>query len=241
MASYWNTPSYSQPTAEELRRRVKNSKKAASARGKKLHPIAASGRNIVTSWWGRAWCENLERYADFDNRLDRGKRYIRSGALLDLQISKGKVSARVQGSRRTPYKVEIRISPLNEKNCDKIIRACGSRIQNLEELVSGSFPEDLKQLFQEKGGLFPSSREISFDCSCPDWALLCKHVAAALYGIGVRLDEDPLLFFELRGIDPGRFIDVTIRDRIERMLQNADTPSSRIIDDAEVHGLFGVI
>ena len=117
-----------------------------------------------------------------------------NGSVIDLKIQKGKILARVQGSRKTPYKVEIRISPLSEKKCQDILSRCGKKLENLEALLGGNFPDEMKELFQGKGGLFPEPREISFNCSCPDWALMCKHVAAALYGVGARLDENPLLF-----------------------------------------------
>jgi uncharacterized Zn finger protein len=110
----------------------------------------------------------------------------------------------------------------------------------LESLLCGDFPTDLQELFTDEGGLFPSPREISFQCSCPDWALMCKHVAAVLYGVGHRFDENPLLFFELRGIDVGRFVDITIQNRIERMLANAEMPSERMIADADWKDIFGI-
>ena len=114
-------------------------------------------------------------------------------------------------------------------------------MQNLEELMSGNFPLEMKELFQGQDGLFPTPKEISFSCSCPDWALMCKHVAASLYGVGVRLDEQPLLFFELRGIDVGKFIDVTLASKVDSMLANAEKPSSRIMDSDDVASLFGVL
>lgn len=106
--------------------------------------------------------------------------------------------------------------------------------------MTGDFPEQMSELFQGKDGLFPAPREISFSCSCPDWALMCKHVAASLYGVGARLDENPLLFFELRGIDVDHFIDVTLANKVEAMLANAGNVSSRMMDDSAV-GLFGVL
>lgn len=105
-----------QPTAAEIKRKSLETKQKERAKGKVLEPVNVQGRDIVKKWWGKAWCENLERYADYDSRLDRGRRYIRTGAVLDLKIQKGKILARVQGSRKAPYKVEIRISPLSEKN-----------------------------------------------------------------------------------------------------------------------------
>ncbi len=138
------------------------------------------------------------------------------------------MQARVQGRRKVPYKVEVRISPLSEERCQYAISRCGKKIENLERLLQGEFPEELKELFLGSQGLFPSPKEISFNCSCPDWALICKHVAAVLYGIGARFDENPLLFFKLRGIEVDRFIDVALENRIDSMLKNADKPSERI-------------
>ena len=198
------------------------------------------GTFSAATGWGRAWCDNLERYADYESRLERGKRYVKTGAVIDLSITKGRIQAKVQGSRKTPYKVEIRISPLSEERCQEILQTCGKRVETLENLLAGDFPEELKELFTQRGGLFPSSREISFSCSCPDWALMCKHVAAVLYGIGARLDENPSLFFELRGIEMGRFIDVAIASRVERMLKNAGQTSGRTIDERDIRGLFGI-
>ena len=241
MSKYWDTPYYEQPNTKELKRNAEESKNKEKRKGNVLEPVVVQGRNIVTSWWGKAWCNNLERYADYESRLDRGKRYVRTGAVIDLKIQRGKIMARVQGSRKVPYKVEIRISPLSEEKCQNIIRQCGRKIENMEELLNGNFPEEMQELFQGKGGLFPTPNEISFNCSCPDWALMCKHVAAALYGVGARLDVNPIMFFELRGIDIGHFIDVTLASKVESMLANEGKPSSRIMEDGDLTRLFGVL
>lgn len=243
MQKYWDEAAiYSQPSTSLLKRNAKESMQKQQKKGKQLHPVVIEGRTIAKSWWGQAWCRNLERYADYGSRLERGKRYVRTGTVVDLQIEKGKISARVQGSRKTPYVVEIRISPLNQDRCQEILNRCSDRIENMEELLSGNFPQSCKELFTEEGGLFPNPSEISFSCSCPDWALMCKHVAAVLYGVGARLDEQPSLFFTLRGIEMDKFIDVAIANRIETMLQNAEKPSERIMDNTEdVSRLFGVV
>ena len=239
--SYWNIgENYSQPETAQLKQYARQTLQKEMAKGKQPEPVVIQGRNIAKSWWGQAWCDNLERYADFESRLERGKRYVRTGAVVDLKIQKGKVLARVQGRRKAPYKVEIRISPLSEERCQRAIEKCSCRIETLEQLVNGSFPEELKETFLGTEGLFPEPKEISFNCSCPDWALLCKHVAAVLYGIGARVDENPLLFFELRGIDAGRFVDVTLANRVESMLANADAPSDRIITGSSWTSLFGL-
>lgn len=243
MRKYWDEDQvYSQPSESLLKKNAGESIKKQHRKGKEIHPIIVSGRKITKSWWGTAWCENLERYADYASRLERGKRYVRSGTVVDLNVEKGKIEARVQGRRKTPYKIVIRISPLNQQHCQNIMNQCSEKIENMEELMSGNFPVSMKELFLREDGLFPKPSEISFNCSCPDWALMCKHVAAALYGVGVRLDENPALFFELRGIDMDRFIDVALENRVEVMLENAQKSSDRVIDDCvDIKMLFGVI
>ncbi|MCD7982168.1 MAG: hypothetical protein LUF32_07650 [Clostridiales bacterium] len=240
MSRYWDTGYYSQPDEKLLKRNSEATKKKEAKKGKILEPVIVEGRTIAKSWWGKAWCANLERYADYESRIGRGKRYVRNGSVLDLKIQKGKILARVQGTRKVPYKVEIRISPLSEEKCQGIIDRCGQKLDNIEKLMLGDFPTEMQELFQGDGGLFPTPQEISFQCSCPDWALMCKHVAAALYGVGVRLDENPLLFFELRSIDVERFIDVTLAGKVEAMLANENKPSDRIINEADMSELFGI-
>ena len=165
---------------------------------------------------------------------------MRTGTVIDLKIRAGRIQARVQGRRKAPYKVEIHISPLKEEDCQCIMQACANQIENLEALLSGEFPQSLQELFTGESGLFPSPREISFQCSCPDWAIMCKHVAAVLYGVGNRLDENPFLFFTLRGIDLAKFIDIAIGNKVEMMLEHANEKSARIMDNAAIHDVFGL-
>lgn len=240
MSKYWIDGFYRQPSLSELKGRSESGLQRAEKKGKVLEPVVIQGRTIAKSWWGKAWCANLEGYADYGSRLDRGKRYVRSGAVIDLKIEKGEIRAKVQGSRRTPYTVEIHITPLPEKRCQKIIDTCGQRAENLEKLLAGDFPIELKNLFTQEKGLFPSPKEISFSCSCPDWARMCKHVAATLYGIGARLDENPALFFTLRGIEMDPFLDMAIANKVDLMLKNVSQPSERILADGEIWGLFGI-
>lgn len=242
MSKYWDVSTqYSQISVGELRAKAGSSATKARRSGQEYEPVTVVGRQICKSWWGQAWCSNLEQYADYASRIDRGKRYVRSGAVIDLKIKDGRIEARVQGSRKVPYKVEIRISPLSEERCQVVIEKCGRKIQNMEALIEGAFPDDLKELFTGDGGLFPNPKEISFQCSCPDWALMCKHVAAAMYAIGVRVDENPFWFFRLRGIDVDRFLNVALANKVESMLANAELPSRRILEGEDVLGLFGVL
>lgn len=206
-----------------------------------IAPVRIEGRQIAKSWWGKAWVENLERYADYANRIDRGKSYVKNGMVLDLQIGQGNISALVCGSRAKPYEVSINIDPLPQTSMDQLSRLCGHRIDTIEALIAGKFTKELGELLSAKGtGLFPSPKEIHFSCSCPDWASMCKHVASVLYGIGARLDKEPLLFFTLRNIDSERFIKKSVAQKTELMLANAGKKSNRSIDDKDISGLFGI-
>ncbi len=233
-------PSYSQMSVAELQEKAQKAASEARKKGKKYEPVIAQtrGSQVCTSWWGKAWCDNLERYADYENRLPRGKRYVRNGALLDLKIEKGIVRAKVQGSRARPYNVTIRIDPLSDEKVKSIIDSCSRKVSSLESLAKGEFPQELSQAITEKGGLFPTPSEIHFDCSCPDWAYLCKHAACVMYGIGVKLDENPFYFFELRGIDAGSMVKKTVENKVAALLENAQKPSNRILDSSQVESLF---
>ena len=211
-------------------------------RHKEYNPviIEAGSRTICKSWWGRAWCQNLERYADWENRIERGKDYVKHNTVVDLQINGGKISAKVQGAAWSPYDINITIDPISEKQRQEINKESAGKIKDLESLIAGKFPKDLKDIFFREGGLFPSPKEIHFGCSCPDYAKMCKHTVAALYGIGVRLDSNPMYFFQMRGIDVNLFIAKVIGDKVESMLENVDVKSDRIIQNADLLQMFGV-
>lgn len=204
-------------------------------------PVTIQGNQIAKTWWGKAWNHNLESYADLSNRIARGRSYVKNGAVLDLQISRGHVDAIVLGSGRSNYNTQIIIDPLSTSRYDAISLVCNRKIDSLEDLILGKFPKELEVLFTAQSeGIFPTPQEIHFQCSCPDSAIVCKHVAAVLFGIGARLDQDPLLFFKLRGIDVEVLIKKSIEDRMASMLKNADAKSDRTIDDSQIFDLFGV-
>lgn len=237
--SYYGFPPY-ESVAEKKAKSLKALGKL-KAKNKDLQPIIIEGRTLVKSWWGKAWNQNLESYADYSNRIARGRSYVRNNAVLDLKITKGEVKALVQGSSRKPYTITIQIDKLSNEKWNKVIALCNHRIDTLEQLVGGSFPKELEVLFKEKSyGLFPAPKEIHFDCSCPDWASMCKHVAAVLYGIGSRLDTDPKLFFELRDIDSMELVKKSMEKKLDNMLKNADKKSERKIADKDVFDLFGI-
>lgn len=232
---------YAPPSQAELHRRAEQGKKRSADSGKKMDSVMITGRQIAVSWWGQAWCANLEKYADYQNRVGRGKSYVRSGAVIDLKMDGGIINAKVQGSRRTPYKVEVKIDPMPEVRYQTVLKGLSNRIENLEAFINGDFPIEMKSLITDaKIGLFPNPQEIHFSCSCPDWASMCKHVAAVLYGIGSRLDRDSHLFFAMRGIEVSDFIQKSVEEKLGVMLKNADVKSSRRIENQSLKDLFGI-
>lgn len=169
-------------------------------KGHPVSPVVIEGRTIARTFWGKAWCANLERYSDFSNRLPRGRTYVRNRSVLDLQIAPGEVKALVSGSEI--YKATVRVSGVPKGRWTSICTDCAGAIDSLVELLQGRFSKGvMERICQQKTGLFPAPAEIELSCSCPDWASMCKHVAAVLYGIGARLDEQPDLLFRLRKVD----------------------------------------
>jgi uncharacterized Zn finger protein len=208
-----------------------------------IRPVILKGHAIAQSWWGKAWCRNLEGYADYSNRIGRGRSYVRHGAVLDLQIMPGRITALVQGSRERPYEVHINIDKLSPTTWRHIRGACEGRIDSLQTLLAGQFPKELGDLFMNQGqGLFPSPKEIHFECSCPDWASMCKHVAAVLYGVGARLDEEPALLFVLREATMDDLISKAVAAATRKLLDqaNAESNGARVIADADLSSLFGI-
>ena len=188
------------PVAKRRAKAAKHAAQLAKKEKRELCPVKATGRKMSTSFWGQAWCENLERYSDFANRLPRGRTYARNGSVIDLQIERGKIRALVSGSEI--YKISIAIKTLAAPAWKRIKQDCSQSINSLIDLLQGKFDQGVMQrLTQAEGGLFPKPAEIEMDCSCPDWAGVCKHLAATMYCIGVRLDTAPELLFTLRAVD----------------------------------------
>ncbi len=238
--SDWRFPRY--VPVEEKRVKARNTLAQLRKKNPRIQPVVIEGSRLARNWWGIAWNRNLERYADYSNRIGRGRSYVRHGAVLDLRIEPGRVTALVQGSRAKPYQVEVRIRALDPKAWQAITRACAGGFDSVQTLLAGRFPEALAELFTAPGqGLFPTPEEIDFDCSCPDWADMCKHVAAVLYGIGARLDEDPSLFFELRRVKMLDLIGEAVRAASDELLERAEGPSGPVIADADIADVFGIV
>jgi uncharacterized Zn finger protein len=173
---------------------------ALKKKGHKLEPIQLEGRAIATTFWGEAWCDHLETYSDYLNRLERGRSYVRSGSVIDLKLEPGCVRALVSGSEL--YTATIDIEPLAPARWKKLVKECAGEIDSVVSLLSGQLSETVMQrLCDRQSGIFPSSGQLEVSCSCPDYAGLCKHLAAVLYGVGARLDREPGLLFVLRGVE----------------------------------------
>ena len=205
-------------------------------KGQSLSPVSAERGAITRTFWGKSWCDNLERYSDFENRLPRGRTYLRNGSVIDLNIGAGEVSAQVMGSDLYQIKVSITAAP--KIQWQAIGADCAGSIDSLVELLQGRLSKGVMERICRPGtGLFPSPKEIKFDCSCPDWAGMCKHIAAVFYGVGVRLDEKPELLFTLRKVDAK---DLVARAGTGLAFPKPAGGSGKVLDDAKVAGIFGI-
>jgi uncharacterized Zn finger protein len=196
----WNSWGPYVPVATKKANARKYAEKQAKKQGRSAEPVTVQGLKIAKTFWGKAWCEHLESYSDYANRLPRGRTYARNGSVVDLQISGGNIQAIVGGSG--VYRVTIKIEKLKPSRWKKVIQDCSTSIDSLLDLLAGRLSDGVMQrLTCPKEGLLPAPREISLKCSCPDSARLCKHLAAVLYGVGAHFDRDPKLLFLLRGVD----------------------------------------
>jgi len=205
-------------------------------KGRVITPVTIEGHKIARNFWGKAWCENLERYSDFENRLPRGRTYVRNGSVVDLQIERGQVRAMVSGSEI--YEVKIDITTVASSRWKAICADCARSIGSLVELLQGKLSKNvMERVCREGDGLFPAPSEIKMSCTCPDWADMCKHTAATLYGAGARFDAAPDLLFALRGVDRAELIGGVSADL---PMTRAVAASERILADDDVAALFGL-
>lgn len=201
-------------------------------------PVVIAGPQIATTFWGRAWCEHLERYSDFESRLPRGRAYVKNGLVIDLRIEAGRVHALVSGSE--VYEVQAIISAAQKTKWRALVKECTGKIGSVVELLTGKLSDGVMEvLCRERAGLFPSPKEIELECSCPDGAYLCKHLAAVLYGVGARLDHAPELLFTLRGVDQADLISEA-GSATAKVGSKKGKNVLRTQDPSELAGLFGI-
>ena len=206
----------------------------ASARGEAMSPVAIAGRTIARTFWGKAWCDNLERYRDFAYRLERGRSYLRSGSVIDLQIGAGQIEAKVLGS--SLYRVAIEIDAVAADAWRAIRRDCAGSIGSRVDLLAGTLSDAvMARLCADRIGLFPAPSAIRFTCSCPDYASMCKHVAAAMYGVGARLDHAPELLFALRRVSVDELVTAALSE-----LPTRRPGSARVLAADGLAAMFGI-
>jgi len=220
----------------ELRRKAEKAAAKAKKAGTDLSPIEPSRGAIAKTFWGKAWCNNLEQYSDYSNRLPRGRTYVRNGLVIDLKITAGEVRAQVMGSNL--YTVNVTVTAVPDKQWQTIGAGCAGTIDSLVELLQGKLSKGVMEHICKPGtGLFPAPKEIKFKCSCPDWASMCKHVAAVLYGIGARLDLQPELLFSLRRVDAK---DLVARAGAGLPKAKKGPASGKVLDDSALADVFGI-
>ncbi len=219
---------------ERARREGKQLERKRARSGRTPSPVRIEGRAIARSFWGKAWCENLESYRDYEYRLPRGRSYVRNGAVLDLDIGAGRIQAVVSGTRL--YEVDIQIKPLAPAHWGRIKTQCAGEIGSLIELLEGRLSDRVMSIVTDSDlGLFPRPKEIEMSCSCPDWATMCKHVAAVMYGVGARLDAQPELLFTLRNVEHGELIAAATDFEVPQRGTRRKT-----IEEADLAGVFGI-
>lgn len=207
-------------------------------KGQTISPVKIEGRTIATTFWGKAWCNNLESYSDYSNRLPRGRTYVRNGSVVDLQIAPGVVHALVSGS--SLYEAMLKIRPLGSAPWKSICADCAGGIDSLVELLQGKLSKGvMERICRQHNGLFPSPAEIDLSCSCPDGAYMCKHLAAVLYGIGARFDHQPELLFRLRGVDEKDLI-LNAGTAANPMTAKGPAKGKVLVGDESLGDIFGL-
>jgi uncharacterized Zn finger protein len=218
------------------RKRAERAVKSLAKTGQSLSPVQIPGRQIANTFWGKAWCDNLESYQDFANRLPRGRTYARNGSVLDLQIAPCEIRGVVSGS--SIYEVAVKIRALPKAQWRAMCIDCAGGIDSLVELLQGRFSNAvMERICQQGKGLFPKPSEIKFSCSCPDYASMCKHIAAVLYGVGVRLDQEPELLFQLRAVNQNELVTNLYR---ALPLSKTAPDAARLLVDDDISALFGL-
>lgn len=208
------------------------------ADGEEIQPIEPfKTRTIAKSFWGKAWCRHIEAFSDYSNRLPRGRTYVRNGSVCHLGIEQEVAQAMVSGS--SMYELSIHVDELCPEKWSNIKNDCRGKIGSLIELLQGKISDEIMAIVTDKqNGLFPHPSEIRFNCNCPDWADMCKHVAAVMYGIGVRLDAEPELLFKLRGVNHEELI--SVESTVDQMTSGRRSRRRRTVQADAVADVFGI-
>ncbi|MFA6433630.1 MAG: hypothetical protein WCW52_02935 [Elusimicrobiales bacterium] len=235
----WGYSNFYKPyvSAQECRRRAEKAAAKMMKGGRALSPVGLEGQAIARSFWGKAWCANLESYGDYSNRMPRGRSYVRNGSVIHLDIRRGEVEALVSGAFL--YKVKVKIAPVEPGRWRALCRECAGGISSLMDLLRGKLSERVMGIMTRRGvGLFPSPKEIKLACDCPDGARMCKHVAAALYGVGARLDTKPELLFLLRHVSHQELL--AHSGTLSDLTETKTAPGHATLSAAEINEVFGI-
>lgn len=204
------------------------------------YTIAITGNKLTRNWWGMAWQNKILSYSDYANRLPRARTYVRTGKVQAITVMPNYVTAQVQGSRADDYTVTITIDPLSKKAKDQLTALFKEHISSMHELLTGAFPKSFAdELLGGTHPLFPTPNQLHLQCTCPDWACVCKHIGAVLYGIGIAFDSDPSLFFKLRNLKLDKLVQSSIDEHLDSYLEKAALKSTRHIDESAITSIFG--
>lgn len=235
-----NVPSDTKQAAPRSTPRSAPRKTTRGGAQPETYTIAITGNKLTRNWWGMAWQNKILSYSDYANRLPRARTYVRTGKVQAITVMPNYVTATVQGSRSDDYTVTITIDPLSKKAKDQLTALFKEHISSMHELLTGAFPKSFAdELLGGTHPLFPTPNQLHLQCTCPDWALLCKHVGAVLYGIGVAFDSDPSLFFKLRNLKLDKLVQSSIDEHLDSYLEKAALKSTRHIDESAITSIFG--
>jgi len=223
-------------SVRQRRAQAQTKMNALRKKGVDIQPVEIEGRKIAKTFWGEAWCDHLESFSDYANRLPRGRSYVRNGSVCHLEINQGEILAKVAGSEL--YNIRIQIKTLPATKWKAIKTRCSGQVGSLLELLQGKLSGHVMQVVTDRNeGMFPLPGEISLKCDCPDWAVMCKHVAAVLYGVGARLDQKPELLFKLRGVDHEELIAADAEAAVSAATSRG---KSKRLNGGELSDVFGI-
>jgi uncharacterized Zn finger protein len=222
--------------AQERKDRLEREIAKRVKRGERFESLAvpSGSKKLCATFWGQAWCRNLESYQVYESRLPRGRSYLRQGKVYNLEIEPGKVCAEVAGAEL--YETSVIIQPLDAERWQEIVKNAAGQVGSMLDLLAGKLGDGLMTMLTDpEDGLFPKPKEIRFNCSCPDFADMCKHVSAVLYGVGVLLDTRPELLFTLRGVDQADLLSNASNSTITDLSANTGD-----LAGADLSALFGI-
>jgi uncharacterized Zn finger protein len=223
------------PVAKRREKALRKIKKLAK-QGLTIQPVEIVNKKITTTFWGKAWCDHIELFKDYENRLPRGRTYVRNGSVCHLAIDQGLITGMVSGSEI--YNISIKINTLEPSKWEHIKKICMGKISSLLDLITGKLSAGVMEVVcDSKNGIFPLSTDIKLSCDCPDYATMCKHIAAVLYGVGSRLDVQPDQLFKLRGVNHEELVDLKVAiDDVTK----AKEPKHRHLIDPKLSQIFDI-